>query len=437
MSSVRFIGLAFVATLALAACGDDETTSPPGPPADVTGVSGTGQTAAVATTLGDPIVVRVTDADGTALSGIQVNFAVTAGGGDLSAAVAEGLAAGDFPLQASLDVTINTDAQGEADARWTLGTTAGVQRATATVQGIAPFTFSATAEPDVPDFVALVSGDSQEGLLGADLAEPFAVAVRDQYNNGVPGETVSWAVTSGDGSFSSATSMTGSGGIAFNTLSLGQTSGEVEATATWFILPVQFEALAKAQLNDPAGDEFSTGASAGLVPPDITRMTAWRTSTDLVVEIAFVNDVVSDDTGGPNVVLGSLDIDVDQDPTTGVTANTDSFGGATGMGMDFFISMFMGGSGVYTVSDVSGPSPGTITPVFNANVMTLTIPLALLGGDDGLVDLATVVGTSPEPTDVAPNTGVLRTGPGPGPTAGGVVRARQTGEARGWQSARQ
>ena len=71
---------------------------------------------------GDSIRVRVTEVGGGARSGISVSFAVTAGGGSVSPAIA------------------TTDADGRAAAKFTTGTTLGVNTVTATVAGVAPAT---------------------------------------------------------------------------------------------------------------------------------------------------------------------------------------------------------------------------------------------------------------------------------------------------------
>lgn len=69
--------------------------------------SGDGQTAAPGATLATPIEVRVTDADGAPIAGLDIAFAPTAG---------------------SVDTTpVATDADGRASARWTLGDALGEQ----------------------------------------------------------------------------------------------------------------------------------------------------------------------------------------------------------------------------------------------------------------------------------------------------------------------
>ena len=240
----------------------------------------------------------------------------------------------------------------------------------------------------------------------------------DQFNNGVRDVTVNWAVTEGDATLSAASSTTGSSGFAVDTVTLGQTVGDIEITATVSGLPpVTFQALAKAQVTEPIRDEFSTSASAGLVPPDINRITAWPTQFELIVEIEFWDDVVSDVVGGPNVVVGFLDIDLDQNPATGTTAKTDIArpgSGSTGMGIERYIDFDTNGTGDFTIYDASAAVVDTFTPQFDGNVLRMAIPLNNLN-KDGIVSLAAVVATVAEPTDIAPNDGNISLGPPPPP----------------------
>ena len=91
-------------------------------------ISGNNQIDTVGTTLSTHYVVEVRDQNGDALSGITVAFAVTAGGGSLSAS------------------SVTTDSSGQAESTLTLGSTTGTNTVTATASGItAPVTFTATA----------------------------------------------------------------------------------------------------------------------------------------------------------------------------------------------------------------------------------------------------------------------------------------------------
>ena len=91
-------------------------------------VSGDGQEGTAITQLDEPLVVFVSDAEGAAMAGVVVSFAVTAGGGTLS------------------DTTATTDANGRAATWLTLGIEAGINAVEATVEGLEPVTFTATAQ---------------------------------------------------------------------------------------------------------------------------------------------------------------------------------------------------------------------------------------------------------------------------------------------------
>jgi serralysin len=107
---------------------------------------------------------------------------------------------------------------------------------------------------------------------------------------------------------------------------------------------------------------------------------------------------------------GFLDLDTDQNPSTGVLGFTDTFGPPgtnTGLGMDFFVDLFSVSGGMANVFDASGNPTGSAPVEFKGTRMTVSIPLETLGGDDGKVDFATVLGTLCEPTDIAPNEGHL------------------------------
>jgi hypothetical protein len=165
-------------------------------------------------------------------------------------------------------------------------------------------------------------------------------------------------------------------------------------------------------VTDPLGDTFETSASDGLVPPDVVVFGAEVEGGELVIQIEFAQPVVSVVDGGPNVAVGFVDIDVDQDSTTGGFSNTDGFRpdtGSTGMGIEYYIQLFAEDTlGNVPIIDYTGElMPDSIRPVYSGNLLIMRIPLSALGNDDGKVNLATVLGTQPEPTDIAPNSGHL------------------------------
>ena len=79
--------------------------------------------------------------------------------------------------------------------------------------------------PPEPTALSIISGDSQSGLTGKALTDPFVVEVRDQNNDPVEGVTVTSTVTTGDGTLSTMTAMTDANGQAEITLTLGGEPG--------------------------------------------------------------------------------------------------------------------------------------------------------------------------------------------------------------------
>ncbi|MDO8666611.1 MAG: Ig-like domain-containing protein, partial [Gemmatimonadales bacterium] len=188
----------------VAGCGSDPVT-PPGPFMLALN-AGNGQTGTVGAALGAPLSVLVTNADGP-VAGVRVRWSVTSGGG-------------------SVPPTSETGADGVAAATYTLGTTAGTKAVTATVGGgDSAVTFSATALPGPARRLVRNSGDGQSVFAGQAAASPLAAVVLDQYNNGVPGVTVTWSVTLGGGSVAPAAAMTDSTGIATTSFTAGPALG--------------------------------------------------------------------------------------------------------------------------------------------------------------------------------------------------------------------
>ena len=175
--------------------------------------SGDAQSGTVATALTNNFTAIVEDAYGNVVQGTNVTWSVASGGGSVSA------------------TSSSSDASGLAVSKLTLGTTAGSNTVTATV-GSSHATFTATGTAGTATTMTLVSGDNQSGSQGAVLSNAFVVVVKDTYNNLVQNKTVTWAVTSGAGTLSSASNSTDSNGNSSSTLTLGATAGSNVVTAT-------------------------------------------------------------------------------------------------------------------------------------------------------------------------------------------------------------
>ncbi len=103
-------------------------------PESLHAVSGDHQAAPVKTQLAEPIIVRVHDVLGAPVKNFPVVFEVLAGNGVLA--------------NDKKSITIATDDQGEAAAKWKMGATPGLNQVTATSEGLSgsPIIFTATAE---------------------------------------------------------------------------------------------------------------------------------------------------------------------------------------------------------------------------------------------------------------------------------------------------
>jgi len=198
--------------------------------ANIAIVSGSGQSGVITLSLAQPLIVRVTDAAGQAVSGYQVLWTVSTSGG-------------------SVPATTRTGTDGTSSAQWVLGTQLGAVTATAGNTALTgatkEVTFSATA---VGASLALESGDNQSGFTSTQLASDFVVRLTD--TNGAPvfGKTVFWTVISGGGSAAPSSSISNANGFASTRYTLGTTAGfqTVEADASAFTgSPISFRASAQ------------------------------------------------------------------------------------------------------------------------------------------------------------------------------------------------
>ena len=110
-------------------------------PQILTKLSGEDQQVAAGSSLADPFVVSVLDQHGNPVAEVTVRFAVTAGGGSLSATID------------------TTDENGQAASTLTLGSEPGANTVTVSVAGLDPVAFTATAKA-TPDF----DGDGETGF---------------------------------------------------------------------------------------------------------------------------------------------------------------------------------------------------------------------------------------------------------------------------------
>ncbi|MDZ7392540.1 MAG: Ig-like domain-containing protein [candidate division KSB1 bacterium] len=193
----------------------------PGTPSRLIYVSGNYQSAAVGTTLNEPLKVKVADAFGNGIKQHLVTFKVIAGGGNFAG----------IPEQ-----NVYTDTFGVAMAFLTLGTQPGqnnnVVEASAKQSGVhldgSPFTFYATASPGIASALQYVSGRNQAAEVGTALPQPLVVRVVDSFGNAVVGHNVTFSVMEGGGTLAGQTQrnvLTLSDGTARVVYTLGTVAG--------------------------------------------------------------------------------------------------------------------------------------------------------------------------------------------------------------------
>jgi hypothetical protein len=183
-------------------------------------VSGSGQQAPIGAELPEPLVVALVDADGNPAPGKPVVFKVVESDGTLGGPAA--------PLRS---VAVTSDAQGRAQARFTLGSRAGsgnnaVEAKATGFAGAALFSASGVSAP--PAKINLDAGAPQLGAVGQSLPRPFVAVVTDAGHNRLPGVPVTFSVTAGGGSFnghSTFTAESDSDGRALAVLTLGPAEG--------------------------------------------------------------------------------------------------------------------------------------------------------------------------------------------------------------------
>jgi hypothetical protein len=180
-------------------------------------VGGGGQSGLIATELPNPLAVQLLDAAGDPVAGEPVLFEVLDNNGHLEG---EGRR-----------ISRVTDGGGQAEARFTLGTRAGLgnQRVRATAPGFGEQIFLASAEPGPPAQIFVESGDQQRDVAGQRLANPLVVSVTDSAFNRLNAVEVVFTAVEGGGRFANGlmeqTLVTGADGKATAQLTLGPEPG--------------------------------------------------------------------------------------------------------------------------------------------------------------------------------------------------------------------
>jgi adhesin/invasin len=232
----------------------------PAPAANIDKVAGDAQSATVGTAVATAPSVRVTDVHDNPVPNATVTFAVTGGGGSVTGA------------------TQLTDADGIATVgSWTLGTAAGANSLTATVNSLSTV-FTATGVAAAPANMVAHTGQGQSAVVATEVPVDPAVRITDQFGNPVPGVTVTFAVTGGGGSATGLAPASDANGVAtVGSWTLGTAVGANTLTATAGALQVVFNANATpgpaANVERIAGDLQSAVVNTAVAIDPSVRVT--------------------------------------------------------------------------------------------------------------------------------------------------------------------
>jgi alpha-tubulin suppressor-like RCC1 family protein len=184
-------------------------TAQTGPAQKFSLTAGNLQTGRVTNRLPTPLSVNVKDQYGYPIVGAKVTWAP-----------------GDIFSGTVTAVSDSTDATGTASANWTLGQYAITQTATATVAGLTPITFNATATADTGRRIILVSGGTPAPATVGSAMPAVTVKVTDQWGNPVASAPIVWGDSlTGGAKPTSASGTTATDGTASTTWRLGNRPG--------------------------------------------------------------------------------------------------------------------------------------------------------------------------------------------------------------------
>lgn len=150
-------------------------------------------------------------------------------------------------------------------------------------------------------------------------------------------------------------------------------------------------------INDPIGDHIT---SSGLPIVDIGAVSAGSDGVSLTIRVAFSSNTVM------TQVVGLIDLDTDQNKNTGISPAANGFipGTTQDIGVDYFLDLFSIPN-VNVIRTSTLALVGSVTRTVSGQTIEMTIPLSMLGSDDGNINVGMVLGNLTQPTDAAPNTG--------------------------------
>ena len=183
----------------------------------------------------------------------------------------------------------------------------------------------------------------------------------------------------------------------------------ITSSATVTIEPP--ETPTEADLVDAVGDASAWIGTAY----DVKGITTSLASTTLTVNIEFTAAPTLPPTSGVVAtsaqLAGFLCFDTNQSAASGwpspnsLLCPSCPISGVSAIGVEYFVDLFSRDATGYPIRSTASPATpvGRATPSLAGNVLTLTIPLAALGGDDGITGMNALLGNGWGPTDCVPD----------------------------------
>jgi hypothetical protein len=144
-------------------------------------------------------------------------------------------------------------------------------------------------------------------------------------------------------------------------------------------------------------------------PNDVVSMSATYDRDSLTFTVNFAAKIIPPSSWYPSAISGYIDIDTDQNPATGQGSTLDLINHvSTKLGADFHIDLLSEGGHPGFV-DIRAAAPvgysiiSTAPIVFTSTSFSVTVPLATLGHDDGLVNYGVAIFSTYQYPDRVPN----------------------------------
>lgn len=160
---------------------------------------------------------------------------------------------------------------------------------------------------------------------------------------------------------------------------------------------------------DPAADTIPPRAGTPAdAPPgaDLVQVRGRVERDHIVLVLQFGEPVVPWSRGAANSLDGFLDLDLDESAATGTPGAGGAAGSAPGLGAEFYLDLRDPRAGRMVLIEPAARRFVLVPARFEGTSVTIEIPRAELGNDDGEFRMGVVIGVPGRPiTDVAPNSG--------------------------------